>query len=69
MPQFQTFVDAVLKYGYRPWHPNLGNHYRTVGAAMGKTFANPNASVKDSLDEAARLVTLNMEKFTSEYKG
>ncbi|MAE29019.1 MAG: hypothetical protein CMJ87_08605 [Planctomycetes bacterium] len=69
IPQFQTFVDAINKYGYRPWHPNLGNHYRTVGDAVGKAFESSNVSVKTLLDETARQVDVDLEKFRSTYKG
>ena len=69
VPQFQTFVDAVLNYGYRPWHPNLGAHYRAVGAAMGTTFKTPNVSIKDTLDEAANAINVDIEKFQASFKG
>ncbi|MAG36278.1 MAG: hypothetical protein CL878_08545 [Dehalococcoidia bacterium] len=69
IPQFQTFVDAVVNYGYRPWHPNLGTHYRAVGAAMGEVYKSPNVSVKEHLDAVAQQVNLDIDKFRAEYKG
>ncbi len=69
VPQFQTFVDAVLKYGYRPWHPNLGTHYRAVAGAMGEAFKTPNVSIKDTLDEVANAINVDIEKFQASFKG
>ena len=69
VPQFQTFVDAVLNYGFRPWHPNLGKHYRALGAAVGETFKTPNVSMKDSLDAVVREINVDLEKFKATYKG
>ena len=69
VPQLETIADAVQKYGYRPWHPNIGTHYRAVGSAMSAAFKTPNVSIKDTLDEVVNAINLDMEKFRASFKG
>ena len=62
VPQFKTFVDA-LDYGYRPFHPEFPEIYGTFQSLVSRPSWKELRSVKDDLDEAARVINAKLEDF------